>query len=65
MPEHPSRLLVLVAAVALATVVVAGCAAGPPAAGSPVGAVGFLDGNLAPQASGYWGLVNINITPAS
>lgn len=50
---------------ALATVVVAGCAAGPPAAGSPVGAVGFLDGNLAPQASGYWGLVNINITPAS
>ncbi|WP_433028259.1 hypothetical protein [Actinomycetospora sp. CA-053990] len=47
MPEHPNRLLVLVAAVALATVVVAGCAAGPPAAGSPVGAVGFLDAVIA------------------
>src|SRR3954452_22374149 len=47
MPEHPSRLLVLVAAVALATVVVAGCAAGSPAAASPVGAVGFLDAVIA------------------
>jgi hypothetical protein len=43
MPKHRRRPPFLLAVVAAATVVLAGCTAGSPVAGPPVGAVGFLD----------------------
>ena len=47
MPEHRRRWPFPAALVAAAAIVLAGCAAGSPAAGSPVGAVGFLDAVVA------------------
>ena len=63
MPVHRRRSPFLVTVVAVAAVVLVGCAAGSSAAGSPVGAVGFLDAVIA-QSPFEDGLATVTV-PAS
>jgi hypothetical protein len=63
MPERLRRFAFLASPLAAAAIVLAGCAAGSPAAGSPVGAVGFLDAEVA-QSPLEDGLATVTL-PAS